>query len=504
MGPVSEPGVDRTRSSNADLYLLVLLTGVAAALRLEALGHQSFWVDETVTAKLVAEPFGGMLRALPHSESTPPLYYVLAWGWTRAFGNGEAALRSFSALTGLLTVPVAYAAGRALVSRRTGLIVAAFASVSPVLVWYSQEARAYSLFVLLAALSFWFFARALDDPSSSALAWWGVASALALLTHYFAVFLVGAEALVLLRRHRRGPTLVAVLAVTLLGIALLPLAAYQAKYASSSWIRAVDLHLRVEETVGQLLVPSRPSIWAGAGVPEGAGAWWQLGILVVAAAVGAVFINRGRQRRGALISLIVGLGAVVAPIVISLASALLVSGRGDVFLFRNVLYGWLPLQVAVAAGLAAPRAGRLGIAAAVALCAASLAILIGNSTTPHLQRDDWRLVAQETRGPGRAIVLSPAWELNGLDYYGPGLHPAATAAPIREIDVVARRWSPSYSLPVRTFTPPPRFTKVATRTLQNWTLTIFRARAPVEVSTKQLGRVSPATASRVVVERLRP
>ena len=55
-----------------------------------------------------------------------------------------------------------------------------------------------------------------------------------------------------------------------MGIALLPLAVVQGKYGSSSWIRSVGLRSRIEETLGQLLVPSRPSIWAGAGVPEGA------------------------------------------------------------------------------------------------------------------------------------------------------------------------------------------------------------------------------------------
>src|SRR5205823_2196643 len=102
---------------------------------------------------------------------------------------------------------------------------------------------------------------------------------------------------------------------------------------------------------GQLLVPSRPSIWAGAGVPEGAGAWWPLGILLLAVAAAGVFTTRGRQRRGALMSLAIGVGAVAGPIILSLASVLLVSGRGDVFLFRNVLYAWLPLQIAVAAAL---------------------------------------------------------------------------------------------------------------------------------------------------------
>jgi mannosyltransferase len=486
-------------------YAPALLTVVAAAVRFAALGHQSFWVDETVTAKLLAKSFPGMLAALPDSESTPPLYYVLAWVWSRIFGSGEAALRSLSALAGTLTVPVAFAAGRVLVSRRAGLLVAALATVSPVLVWYSQEARAYALFMFLSALSLLFFGRALDEPSPGALTWWACTSALSLLTHYFAVFLVAGEAAFLLYHHRQRATYLATAAIAAVGVALLPLAAFQATHASSSWIRSLDLRVRIEETLGQLLVPSHPSIWAGAGVPEGAGKWWPFGIVLLGAGAGAaLLLSRGRQRRGALASLSVGVVAVAAPIVVSLASASLVSGRGDVFLFRNVVCAWLPLTIVIAAGLAAPRAGRPGVAVAVALCAASLAVLVVNSTTSHFQRDDWRLLARATHGPGRAIVLSPSWEAGGLEYYTRGLSQPATNTSIREIDLLVRRWSPSYSPPVRAFDPPPSFRKVEMRTLQNWVLTVFRAPTAVRVSPEQLENVRPQDASRAVLERLRP
>ena len=61
-----------------------------------------------------------MLDAIPESEATPYLYYVLAWPWARLFGFGEVGLRSLSALVGAAIVPVAYGAGAALVSRRRG------------------------------------------------------------------------------------------------------------------------------------------------------------------------------------------------------------------------------------------------------------------------------------------------------------------------------------------------------------------------------------------------
>ncbi|MBV8429605.1 MAG: glycosyltransferase family 39 protein, partial [Solirubrobacterales bacterium] len=117
------------------------LTGLGAALRLYHLGHQGFWFDEGNTALLVHLSPGKMLGLIPQSESTPPLYYCIAWLWARIFGYGEVGLRSLSALAGVLVVPVAYGAARKLISLRAGVIAAGLAAFNPLLVWYSQEAR---------------------------------------------------------------------------------------------------------------------------------------------------------------------------------------------------------------------------------------------------------------------------------------------------------------------------------------------------------------------------
>ena len=106
------------------------------------------------------------LSAVVDSERSPPLYYVLAWGWSKLFGTGEVGLRSLSALIGTLTVPVAYVAALELSSRRRiALVCAALVALNPYLVWYSQEARSYALMALFVALSLVFFARCLNRPS---------------------------------------------------------------------------------------------------------------------------------------------------------------------------------------------------------------------------------------------------------------------------------------------------------------------------------------------------
>ena len=85
------------------------LTALGAAVRFASLGVQSYHHDEVITAmRVIPGSFGDMLHAVKASESNPPLYYVLAWGWAKVFGTGEVGLRSLSALFGAATVPLGY------------------------------------------------------------------------------------------------------------------------------------------------------------------------------------------------------------------------------------------------------------------------------------------------------------------------------------------------------------------------------------------------------------
>src|SRR3954447_26723674 len=107
------------------------ILAVAALVRFAAIGSQSFWLDEVVTAQLVQQPFGEMLSTIPKSESTPYLYYVLLWLWSQVFGHGEAALRSLSALAGVATVAAVWAGARVLVSPRAALAAGGLAGTEP-------------------------------------------------------------------------------------------------------------------------------------------------------------------------------------------------------------------------------------------------------------------------------------------------------------------------------------------------------------------------------------
>jgi mannosyltransferase len=411
------------------------LTVLAAVLRFTRLGHQGFWFDEGNTALLVHLSPGKMLGLIPQSESTPPLYYCVAWLWARVFGFGEAGLRSLSAIAGVAVVPVAYAAGAKLVSRRTGLFAAAFAASNPLLVWYSQEARSYSLLVLLCGLSLLAFAYLLETPSSRTATAWVLASALALATHYYAFLVVVPEAAWLLVVHRRRrPVQIAIAVTGVCGLALIPLALSQNGTGNANWIGKIALAPRL----GQLL----PQFLVGFGGPAHA-LLERLSEAVVLVALVLLAIRAALRRRGALLA-----GAIVASgLILELA---LVAGGIDDLITRNVIGLWVPAAVLVAGGLAAPRlrssAGLLGASAAAALCVIGVIGAVAVAVDRNLERPDWRGVARvlgsagrAQTGAGRLILIQEYRTLLPLSLYMHGLRfwrhqPTAT---VSEVDVVS-------------------------------------------------------------------
>jgi mannosyltransferase len=394
----------------AERILLAGAVVLAAALRFAALDARGWWRDEAVTVRLLRLPFDELLRTIPDSEGTPPLYYVLAWGWTRLFGDSEAGLRSFSALVGTVTVVVVYLAGRELVSKRTGIVAAYFTAASPLLVWHAQDARAYSLLVLLGGLSFLFFVRLVRTPAPPNALGFAIASALSLATHYFAVFLVVPEAVWLLaaRRTRRLAVL-PVVAIAVVGAALVPLVL--AQRGNVRWISEVPRYRRLIELVQEFLVgPQAPwerptTVLAG---------------LLAAAALLLVPRRVDRQERIALRpAMVVGLAALALPLLLVLAGL-------DYVLGRNLIVAWIPLAIVAAAGLTARRAGPEGIVVAAALVALGIGTVIGSAESPKFGAEDWRGAARALGPPpvgGRAIVLWPDAGLEPFRLYRPDAVP---------------------------------------------------------------------------------
>ena len=448
---------------------LAALTLLAAALRLSTLDLQSFWYDEAFTpVHVLSASLGATLRSVLHTENTPPLWYVIAWADSRVLGTGEVALRMPSALVGIATVPVAWAIGRELTARRaTAIAAAAFVAVNPLFVWYSQEARAYGLFVFTSALAMLCFLRALQSATSRRLTAFAVTASLALLSHYFAAFLVAPMIVMLLFRRRLPwlrrveaageceaspratlaktgtdrrsaspegaclPALVACGAVVLVGLALLPLASAQGGHGAQ-WIGEWALASRLEAIPQYYLT-------GYSGSPLGHGIELLVALPILAGlGYGLWSVLEPAEEHGALIALAIAACGVLLPI-------LLVACGLDYLAPRNLVAAMIPVSALIAVVVTARRAGRAGAALAALIAVAGLAITIDADLSPRLQRGDWRGVAKVLRRgapAGERVITTVELGAAPLEYYLPPLHNLAEGTTVRVSEIDETGYSP--------------------------------------------------------------
>ncbi|MBV8051862.1 MAG: glycosyltransferase family 39 protein, partial [Acidobacteriaceae bacterium] len=159
-----EPFGDGETRDKSTIWLVVVIA-LATALRLFRLQTKSFWLDEAESVILAHLNWHDFIGSLIHRQANMALYYLLLRAWA-LFGTGEFAVRSFSVLTGVATVLATYILGKNLFGPRTGRLAALLLCCQAFHIRYSQEARGYSLLVLLAVLSTLFFLRALRGPST--------------------------------------------------------------------------------------------------------------------------------------------------------------------------------------------------------------------------------------------------------------------------------------------------------------------------------------------------
>ena len=466
---------------------LALLTLLAAALRLSTLDLQSLWYDEAFTPVHVLHPsLLATLRGVVHTENSPPLWYLLAWLSERVLGDGAVALRLPSALAGIALVPVCWALGRELATRAAAAGLAAIAAFSPLFTWYSQEARAYALYALAAALLMLAFARAERDPAPRRLVQFAAAGALALLSHYFAAFLLAPMALWLARdRALLRRALPALGAIVLVGLALVPLVAAQGGHGTQ-WIGRWPLSERLAAIPQYYLT-------GASGEPLGHGIELLLALPLLAGCVlGLVALlepgpaaraqvaELRSARRGALLCAVVAAGAVGLPIV-------LIAFGADYLAPRNLIGAMVPVSALVAVLCCAPGAGRAAAALLAVGVVGMAAITLDVDLSPRLQRGDWRGLAA-LLGPPRPLRAITTVELGSapLQYYMPGLHnlPRGGSVIVSEIDETG--YAP---LRASAAAPPaPGFRLLAREDVAGLIVYRFRAARPAPVSEGALRR----------------
>ena len=418
---------------------LVVLCLAAGGLALRLLTTRGLWVDEAISVDQAQMSFEAMLDDLQRTDRHPPLHYGLLWLAVRAFGDGELAVRIPSIVAGTLLVPTLFACGRELYDRRTGLVAAALGALAPLAIWYSQEARMYSLFMLFSAASLWALVRAVRNGRAPDWAAYALAAIALLWTHYFGVLIVAVEqaalAAVAWHRARNGvhlrPLLLGCVGASIAIVLVVgPLVPFMHRQLAVSEVIGMGFSSIPSQAAPEALQSPAPSIyalvsnfaWAVWGYHSDStmleiAALWPAGMLLA-------LLLLGRGRSGT--TLLVGALAVVPPL------ALFVFGflRHDLFDVRYFAGSVPMLLLLLARGMsvlsASRRAAALGTAVLLATLVVGLADQQLNASNPRLFnfRDALRDVARRAE-PGDLVIYSPRFLRDVVRYYAPQARSAA-------------------------------------------------------------------------------
>jgi len=377
-----------------------LIVAVAAALRAYHLGEQSLWIDELAEGTAAQTPFPQFFAEVRWGLGAAPLDYLGVKLFTTFFGHDTIATRSWAFAMGCLAVFLIYVLGARLYNdRMVGLIAAAMLAVSAFHIYYSEEARFYSLQVVVAILSLYAFLRALDSGAAKDWLLYGVASAVTLYTHYFLAMLLPIEGLyvagkylLLVRRDqpanavRRGLTQVGMCLAAQVGAVLIfvPWLAFalqnQLSFSGYGLLPALGLakiHQIFVVLIGLAPLNSSP--------PAGIGQLVRTDLVVGLAALGLVWALTSRRFRVLLFAAIL---VVAVPVAWRLDQA------GDYFWSeRQVIFLLAPLYVLAAIGVRH-------------LLAAAVRFAYGNRSSGRV--DAWV--------PRLALALVPVWLIL---YWGP-------------------------------------------------------------------------------------
>ncbi|MDO8669981.1 MAG: glycosyltransferase family 39 protein [Dehalococcoidia bacterium] len=208
------------------LYGLVLF---AFAMRVSNLDYQSFWRDEVDAVLFARESLPSLLAKFASVGENGPMYFLVLHYWIGLVGDSEFSVRFFSLVFGVITVPLIFAVGNLIVGRWTGVTAAVIATLSPYHIWYSQEAKMYSLLAALTLLSVYLFLKALHSGRPIIWILYIVATSVALYVHFFAALVLLGEGAIfvanfgLYRSRLRG----VLISVAFLTLPYVPLAAWQ-------------------------------------------------------------------------------------------------------------------------------------------------------------------------------------------------------------------------------------------------------------------------------------
>ncbi len=411
---------ERWRGEAIPLIALAALTLLGGLMRRYHLGQQGLWFDEADLVMRARQPLPYLLRNFINPGENGPLYTLGMAGWMKAFGTAEVAVRLPAAIAGTLAIPALYGLGRALRGPRLGLIAAALLTISPYAHWYAQDAKMYSLLILLTIVTTWLLLVAIRRGDRAWIAY-GTVAALTLGIHATFLLALAAHAVIAVMLWRAGYGVrpakrQARWLVILLGVAMLPLLIWGAIFAvrnGPTWQVQATPWAILQRMLIEFSVTNRATnslhVW---------GSW--LSITLIALGVGLTWwAGTGKPSSPHRTLLIVGTITAIPGVLFMLLSI-----PRAVFEPRYLTVALPGFLLFVALGIDGllrwRRTWLLAVAGSVAMLIVAWVPLRDVNFSAVPQKEDWRsayrYLAEHARD-GDGVVIYPGYLRSTYDYY---------------------------------------------------------------------------------------
>ncbi len=376
---------------------------LVAALVLRFWTVSDLWLDEALTVNIARLP----LHELPgflKRDGAPPLYYVLLHFWMGLFGTSDIAVRSLSGVFGVLTVPVAWLAGKRIGGRTAAWGAMFLVATSPFAIRYDTESRMYSLVVLLTVLGFLALDRSLRRPRAGNLMAVGSVSALLLYTHYWSIYLLATTFAWLVWQAWRGrpdwragarASVVAMVVGSLAFLPWLPIFIFQSLHTGTPWATPATFAAMVNAVAS----------FAGGSTSQGRA----LALFFFALAGLGLFGLATDRRHVELDIRTRPLGRPVALIAVGTLAAAVIGGfvTASAFDSRYASVVFIPLILLVSLGLTVFRDRRVRVGILVAAVVLGLAASVPAVTTNRTQAAQVAAAIALTGKPGDVVAYCP-------------------------------------------------------------------------------------------------
>ena len=202
-------------------FYLGFLIFIAGMLRLNDITYTPLWLDELYTKLIATKDFLSTYK----DSGNPPLFFVIEYFMKNIFSDSTFVLRLPSCIFGILFVPCSYLVFKN-ISKKPGLIAAFLASLNILNIYQSQEARSYSLCMLLTVFVVYYIFEYLKRPTLKNLILLSLFSVFSINTHYFLAFFIFCNffyvSFVLLKNNRHNDFLKFFLSQIVVALSFLP------------------------------------------------------------------------------------------------------------------------------------------------------------------------------------------------------------------------------------------------------------------------------------------